>query len=85
MVIASKPGYLFRLLESLFYNRDADGVERLVIPETMIQDILQDAYDNKHHFGKDHIMQELQTVYFRNKRMLVNKYIAKCHTCGANR
>ena len=59
MIIALKPGYLFRLLESLFYNRDTDRVERLVIPETMIQDILQDAHDNKHHFGKDRMMQEL--------------------------
>jgi hypothetical protein len=85
VVTASKPGHLFRLVDSLLYNQDADEKERLVIPESLVQDILQDAYNDKHHFGRDRMIKELDSVYFRSKRALIDKYITTCHTCGANR
>ena len=36
VVSALKPGYLFRLVNGLLYNRDNDRKERLVIPFLLI-------------------------------------------------
>jgi hypothetical protein len=40
VVNVSKPGYPFRLVDGLLYNRDSVGRERLVIPKPLVKDIL---------------------------------------------
>jgi hypothetical protein len=85
VVNASKPGHPFRLADRLLYNRDDNGTERLVIPKSLVQEILQVVHDDKHHFGRDRMMKELEMIHFRKKRYLVDQYVKKCHTCGANR
>ncbi|KAN0080859.1 retrovirus-related Pol poly protein from transposon gypsy, partial [Elaphomyces granulatus] len=85
VVNASKPGHPFRLADHLLYNRDDNGTERLVIPKSLVQEILQVVHDDKHHFGRDRMMKELEMIHFRKKRYLVDQYVKKCHTCGANR
>jgi hypothetical protein len=40
VVNASKPGYPFRLVDSLLYNRNSVGRERLVIPKPLVKDVL---------------------------------------------
>lgn len=85
VVSASKPGHPFRFVNGLLYNRDSEGNERLVIPFPMIKDILRNAHDDKHHFGRDRMMADLEHVLFRKKRFLVTEYVKKCHQCGEQR
>jgi hypothetical protein len=40
IINASKPGNPFRLVNSLLYNYNAKGKERLIIPKDLIPDIL---------------------------------------------
>lgn len=82
VVSASKPGYAFRLVDGLLYNRDESGTERLVIPYDLVQEFLADAHDQKHHFGRDRMMADLDGVHFKRKRFLVDLYVRKCHRCG---
>jgi len=47
----SVPGNPFRLQDHLLYFRDGDAAERLVVPRALIQLILEDVYNNRHHFS----------------------------------
>lgn len=85
VVSASKAGHPFRFVDGLLYNRDNDGIERLVIPSPLVQEFLQDAHDHKHHFGRDRMMADLERVHFRRKRHLVTEYVRKCYQCGEQR
>jgi hypothetical protein len=76
---ASKLGHPFRVADTLLYNRDNSGKERLVVPFSLIQDILRDVHDNKHHFGRERMMHELEGLHFRRKRHLVDEYVRKCY------
>jgi hypothetical protein len=40
IINASKPSNLFRLVDGLLYNRDAEGKERLIIHKDLIPNIL---------------------------------------------
>jgi hypothetical protein len=85
VVNASKAGHPFRLAEGLLYNRDNDGVERLVVPRNLVPEILHHYHDEKHHFGRERMLKDLQGIHFRKKRHLVDQYVSKCHQCGAIR
>jgi hypothetical protein len=85
VVSASKPGHPFRLVDGLLYNRDNEGIERLVVPKPVVPEMLQYYHDDKHHFGKHRMIQDMDGLHFRRKRHLVDQYVTKCHHCGANR
>lgn len=85
VVTASKAGHPFRLVDRLLYNRDEQGKERLVVPRSLVQEFLHDAHDDKHHFGRDRMMADLDGLHFRFKRKLVDEYCRKCLRCGEQR
>jgi hypothetical protein len=55
VINTSKLRHRFRVADSLLYNRDNSGKERLV-PFSLVSDILCDVHDNKHHFGRERMM-----------------------------
>ena len=42
-------------------------------------------YDDKHHFGKERILKDLNNIHIRNKVQKVDKYLKTYHLCGINR
>ena len=85
MFAVSKFKYIFRFKDSLLYSKDNEGIKRLVVPFSLIQRFLRDVYKDKHHFGKDCMIQKLDRLYFRNKTQKVYIYIKRCYNCGMNR
>jgi hypothetical protein len=51
-----KPGHPFRLVDRLLYNRDNNGKERLVIPKTLVKEVLNYYYDEKYYFSRTRIL-----------------------------
>lgn len=85
VVNASKPGHPFRLVDGLLYNGDSNGKERLVIPKPLVKEVLNYHHDEKHHFGRTRMLQDMDGLHFRKKRFLVDQYVNTCHQCGAIR
>ncbi len=42
-------------------------------------------YDDKHHFGRERMLKDLNNIYIRNKIYEVDKYFKTCYFYGMNR
>jgi len=79
---ALKHRHPFHLQDHLFYNYNKEGNKRLVVPRSLVQELLQDAYNNYYHFRHNQIITTLNQVHFQCKRYAVDKYIKGCHACS---
>jgi len=82
---ASIPGNPFRLQDHLLYFRNGDAAERLVVPRALIQLILEDVHNNRHHFSRNRILAQLEGMHFQRKRFTIDKYIKGYQSCKVNR
>ncbi len=76
--------YIFRLTDGLLYFKDNESSEQFIVLCPLIQQFLQDVYDNKHYFGRDHMLQDLVGLFFRSKTYYVKKYMRDCYSYGMN-
>lgn len=74
----------FTLQEGLLYHVDLDGNKGLCIPRSCVQPILELVHDNKHHFGKNRMMDDLQGIHFFRKYWHVRKFVQHCKVCREN-
>ena len=81
----SKFRYIFRFKNNLLYSKDNEGIKHLVVLFSLIQRFLRNIHKDKHHFNKDHIIQKLDRLYFRNKTRKVHIYIKRYHNYNINR
>ena len=42
------------------------------------------AHDEKHHFGQNRILKDLEGLSIRNKTRMVKQYVQHCPTCQLN-
>ncbi len=82
---ATKFGHPFWLADGLLYSKDEDGMRRLVVPQALVPEFLRDAHDDKHHFGRERMLEDLAGLHFRRKAHLVHLHVKHCHACGMNR
>ncbi|KAF3766740.1 hypothetical protein M406DRAFT_224993, partial [Cryphonectria parasitica EP155] len=69
----------FCLKNQLLYNYDNNGKKRLIIPRSLMQKLLHDSHDDKYYFSRDCMIAELDSLYFRKKRLLISQYIDYCY------
>ena len=81
-----RAGYPFEIVDGLLYNvgRGKDSDRRLYIPHDLIPEFMAMAHDDKHHFGRDRMLHELESFAIRNKTYLVKQYINHCVGCDHN-
>jgi RNase H-like domain found in reverse transcriptase/Reverse transcriptase (RNA-dependent DNA polymerase)/Chromo (CHRromatin Organisation MOdifier) domain/Integrase zinc binding domain len=80
-----RPGHPFQLIGGLLYNISPDLTRRLCIPHILIKDILSLAHDEKHHFGRERMLKDLDNLSIHRKSYLVRKYVQHCPVCELNR
>ncbi len=81
----SKFGHFFYLYDGLLYFKDNDNKNQLIIFFDLILEFLQNIYDNKHHFGKNCMLQNLKRLHFRNRIYRICKYLKSYYLYRANR
>jgi len=80
-----KFGHTFRFKDNSLYSKDNEDIKHLIVLFSLIQRFLRDTYKDKHHFGKNRIIQELDRLYFQNKTRKVRIYIKRYYDCSINR
>ncbi|RWA09357.1 hypothetical protein EKO27_g5767 [Xylaria grammica] len=65
-----RPGYPFAVVKKLLYNVDRKGTYRLCIPRDQIGKFLASAHDDKHYFGRERMMQNLEgySIYAKTRK-----------------
>lgn len=82
---ASVPGIPFVRKEELMYHEGAEGRLRLVIPQSMEQELFEQAHDLSSHGGYHKCHDRLaHTVYIRHLSRNLRGYIAHCPACQLN-
>ncbi|KAJ8106400.1 hypothetical protein ONZ43_g7077 [Nemania bipapillata] len=76
-----RPGYPFAIIDNLLYNVDRKGNKRLCIPRAQVGKFLAMAHDDKHHFGKRRMMEELEPYAMDSKTRRVLAYLKHCNGC----
>ena len=74
-----RPGLLFVIIDGLLYNIRANSIYMLYIPHgKVLKRILAATYDEKHHFGEERILYDLQGLSISNKTYIVKSYVKHC-------
>ena len=74
-----RPRLLFVIIDGLLYNIRANGIYTLYIPYSeVLKHILAITYDEKHYFGKERILYDLQGLSISNRTYIVKSYIKHC-------
>ena len=74
-----RPRLLFVIIDGLLYNIRANGIYTLYIPHgEVLKHILTITYDEKHYFGEEYILYDLQGLSISNKTYIVKLYIKYC-------
>lgn len=68
----------------LFHVDNATNSRRLCVPKALIQDVLEMAHDDRHHFGRNRMLADLDRFSMHNKSTKVKKYVEHCQTCRLN-
>ncbi|OTA97982.1 hypothetical protein M426DRAFT_47563, partial [Hypoxylon sp. CI-4A] len=68
----------YRLIDDLLYHVDLEGNKSLCLPKSCVRDILELVHNNKHHFGRHRMMQDLQGIHFFRKEWHVRQFCAYC-------
>jgi hypothetical protein len=77
--------YLFYLTDRLFYFINNEYYKRLVVFLPLVQEFLQNIYNDKYHFGRECILKDLNNIYIRNKTREIDKYLKIYHLYSMNR
>ncbi|KAK0727982.1 hypothetical protein B0T26DRAFT_611668, partial [Lasiosphaeria miniovina] len=67
-----RPGYPFVLDDlGLLFNIRPDGTRSLCVPKAMVQTVLGEAHDSKHHFGRNRMLYDLKGLSIHRKTKAV--------------
>lgn len=77
--------YRHILRDGLLYHVALDGRERLMIPSSCVQELLEITHDAKHHYGPKRMIHDLDGVAIQNLNRKARQYVQHCPTCQENR
>lgn len=83
---STRTGLRFKLLGDLiYYTNQADGRERLCIPNSLEQEIFKQAHDEQHHSGYHRSYDRVYpSIYMRHLARNLKSYIEHCPECQLN-
>ena len=80
-----RPGICFVLRNELIYHRNGEGRLRLGVPNSMEQELFEQAHDLSSHGGFHRCYDRLShTIYLRHLAKHLRTYIAHCPQCQLN-
>ncbi|KZZ93079.1 Ribonuclease H-like protein [Ascosphaera apis ARSEF 7405] len=82
---AERPELPYTIEDDLLYTIGLKGESRLVVPRSLIQDVIRQAHDESAHPGIERTIAQLRTVCIHRLRHNVKLYIRHCKSCLANK